>query len=61
MIFINLNYFINLQMNLRNSPLAKSPPKMAYIPGVTNIAAENGVKLSPVKNGGKKGKNALPF
>ena len=29
-------------MNLRNSPLAKSPPKMAYIAGVTNISAENG-------------------
>lgn len=29
-------------MNLRNSPLAKSPPKMTYIPGVTNITSENG-------------------
>ncbi|KAI7688568.1 Eukaryotic translation initiation factor 4E-binding protein 3 [Sarcoptes scabiei] len=24
-------------MDLKNSPLAKSPPKMAFIPGITNI------------------------
>lgn len=24
-------------MNLKNSPLARSPPTMAFIPGVTNI------------------------
>ncbi|KAI2804370.1 Eukaryotic translation initiation factor 4E binding protein (EIF4EBP), partial [Blomia tropicalis] len=35
-------------MNLRHSPLAKSPPKMAFIPGVTNIPNDK-IKGSPVK------------
>ncbi|KAH7638331.1 eukaryotic translation initiation factor 4E binding protein thor [Dermatophagoides farinae] len=30
-------YERNFLMNLKNSPLARSPPTMAFIPGVTNI------------------------
>ncbi|XP_017475769.1 PREDICTED: eukaryotic translation initiation factor 4E-binding protein 1-like [Rhagoletis zephyria] len=43
-------------MNLRNSPLAKSPPKMAYIAGVTNISAENG-QANLTKKGKESQKN----
>ena len=37
-------------MNLRNSPLAKSPPKMAFIPGVTNITGDNARTTTEKKN-----------
>lgn len=40
-------------LNLRHSPLTKSPPKMAYIAGVTktNASAENGQKANLTKKG----------
>lgn len=39
-------------MNLRHSPLAKSPPKMAHIAGVTKgTSAQNGQKANLTKKG----------
>ncbi|XP_027204071.1 eukaryotic translation initiation factor 4E binding protein thor [Dermatophagoides pteronyssinus] len=47
-------YERNFLMNLKNSPLARSPPNMAFIPGVTNIEPnEQNPKydiLDPTKN-----------
>ena len=37
-------------MNLRSSPYAKSPPKMCFVPGVTNIPASKVPEVKSNKN-----------